>query len=88
MDVVAGHDGMIGAAVEEETRVYAMAHVVVYHPHVVAPLGCDDTVVALTSTVTQTKTRVGLRLYMHTLRMPATKSADRCKWDRSGYMCV
>jgi len=49
MDVVAGHDGMIGAAVEEQAGVYAMANVVIYHPDVVAPLGCNDAVVAFTS---------------------------------------
>lgn len=45
MDVVAGDDGMVGTAVEEQTGVQALVHVVVRDPHMVAALGRDDAVI-------------------------------------------
>lgn len=45
MDVVARDDGVVGAAVEEQTGVDAVVHVVVRHPDVVAALGRDDAVI-------------------------------------------
>lgn len=55
MDVVAGDDGMVGAAMEEQARVNAVAYMVVPDPNVVAALGRDDAVITF-----QRKRRIGI----------------------------
>lgn len=46
MNVVAGDDGVVGAAMQEQSGVDPVADVVVDDLHVVTPLGCDDAMVA------------------------------------------